>query len=87
MFSKYIGLNIRLAKIFDIYYNVLQIYNNKDIKLFFRNFINISLKLSQSIKKNKKYKLILEKAIIDPKNYLLFIAIINFHPIISISNI
>ena len=48
---------MRLTKIFNLDKNIIQIYNNKNIKFFYKNFINKFLKCSQSIKKLKKYNL------------------------------
>ena len=42
-------LNVRLSEVFNINQDIIQIYNNKDIKLFSQYFINISLKDSQGI--------------------------------------
>lgn len=39
---------------------LFQINNKKDIKLFGQNFINITLKTDQNIRKAKKYYLIIE---------------------------
>ena len=40
------NLVMELAKIFSINQKIIQIYNNKDIKLFDKDFINIILKNS-----------------------------------------
>ena len=69
--------NIRLTRIFNIDPNIIQIYNNKNIKIFYKKFIDIVLKYSQSIKKTKKYNLIFKIIIFDPKSYFSFFTFIN----------
>ena len=49
--------------------------------------MEISLKIGQSIKKTKKYNMILEKTILDSKNYFLFITFANLVLIIGVNMI
>ena len=59
---------MKLVKVFNINHNIVQIYNNKNIKLFSKNFIDVTLKSEQNIEKSKNYDLIFKMAILDPKN-------------------
>lgn len=61
------SLNMWLAKVFDIDQNIVQIYNDKDIKLLYKNLIDIVLKVSKSIRKSKKYDLVLKIVVLSPK--------------------
>ncbi len=59
--------------IFGVDKNVIQVYNDKNIKLFCKNYIDIFLKNDWYISQSKKYYLIFKAVILDPKNCLLFI--------------
>lgn len=63
--------------------NIFQIYDDKNIKFFNKNLIDIIMKTSWSIRKSKEYDLVLEMAISSLKSSFLFIVFSNFHLIIS----
>ena len=44
------GLNVSLPKVFNINQDIIQIYNNKNIKLFSKYLVNISLKDGRGIR-------------------------------------
>lgn len=77
------GLHVRLACVLNIDQNIVQIHNNKDVKLFSKIFINIALKTGRGIRNSKRLDLILKMAVPDTKNSLLFIAFSNFHLIVG----
>lgn len=81
------GFYIQLACIFNINQNTIQIYDGKDIKLFSKYLINITLKTSQSIEKFKMYNLIFKIAIFGSKSGLLFIRFLNFYLVINTGQI
>ena len=60
----------------------MQIYNNKNIKFFYKDLINVSLKHSQNIKNAKKHDLVFKIIISGLKSRFLFIIFINFYFII-----
>ena len=76
-----------LSFIFSIDKNFIQIYNNKNIKLFCQNFIDITLKTCQSVSQPEKYYLILEIIISSQESYFSFIFFINAYLIISIHKV
>ena len=43
-----------LAGIFTIYQNVVEVYKNENIKLFYQNFVDIALKARRGVEKPKK---------------------------------
>lgn len=47
-------LYVWLASVFSIDQDIIQIYNNKDVKLFSKIFIYIALKTGQSIGQSEK---------------------------------
>ena len=59
-------LNVRLSRILNIDQYVIQIYNNKNIKLFSQNLVDVSLEGGRSIREAKKYDLIFEITISSP---------------------
>lgn len=75
---------MELARIFSIDQNIFQIYNNKNIKLFDKDLIDIALKSGRNIKKFEKHDLILKITILSSKNNLLFVVFIDFYLIIDI---
>ena len=92
MFSKSVqnllyNFNIRFVPVFDIDQNIIQIYNNKNIKFFYKNLVNISLKRSQHIRLTKKYDLILLMSILCLENYFVFITFPSFYLIIDICQV
>ncbi len=67
--------------------NVIQIYNNKYIRLFCQNLVDIVLESDWYIGQSKRYYLVLKMAIAGFKDRLLFIAFLDLHPMIGISKI
>ena len=69
--------------VFDIDNNIIQIHNNKNIKFFYEDFINIALKCCWNISQSKRYYLILKMTVSGPKNSFLLIFCTNSHPVIG----
>lgn len=76
-----------LCFIFNIDKDVIKIYNNKDIDLFYQNLINISLKYSYYISKFEKYYLILEVIILDPKNHHPIVIFLDSYSILDVNEV
>lgn len=74
---------LRSAIIFDIDQNIVQMYNGKNVKLFYMNLIDIILEIGWYVGKSKKYDLILELVIPDLKNGFLFITFSNSHQMVG----
>ena len=64
--------------------NIIKVYDNKDIKLFYQNLVDIVLKYGWCIGPAKKHYLILEIAVMGLESHLLFIAFFDFHIMIRI---
>ena len=77
------SLDMAFFLIFSIDENIILIYNDKNIKLFCKNLVNIALKICQNVDQSKKYYLILKMAVSNPENFVLLIFFVNFHPMIS----
>ena len=68
-----------LASIFGINHNVISVHNDKNIKFFYQNFVNIALEAGEGIKKNKKYNFVLEIAVLRLKGSFPLITPLNSH--------
>ncbi len=64
--------------------NVIEIYNNANIKLFYQNLIDVALKHGWCISQAKKHYLVLKVAVMSPEGRLSFIAFWDSHLIIGI---
>lgn len=80
VYSLYIGL----VKVFSIDQDIFHINDDKNVKLFSKDFIYIILEASQSIRESKRHDLILEVTILGLEGSFPFVAFSNFHSIISI---
>ena len=80
-------LDVAFSFIFGIDKDIIQIYNNEDIKFFYKNLIDVALECCWSVGQFKKHYLILEVAISGPKSGLSFISFANSHPVIGIGEV
>ena len=71
------------ALIFGIDENIIQIHNNENIELFYKDLIDIALECCQSIGQSKKHYLIFEVAVSDPENSFPLIFFANSYPVIG----
>ena len=72
------------ASIFGLDQNIIKVNNDKNVNFFYSDFFDIALKLGKSVKKSKKYKLILKIAILHLKNSFSFFTFSYSYFIISI---
>ena len=68
--------------IFGVDDDIIQIYNNKDIKLFRKDLIDVALECCRSISQSKKHHLIFEMTVSGPESSLSLISFANSHPVI-----
>ncbi len=71
--------------VFGVDNNVIEIYNNKNVKFFYQDLIDIVLKCGWYVGQVKRYYLVLEVAIPGPKGCLLFMAFSDPHLMIGIN--
>ena len=71
------------ALILDVDENIIQIHNDKDIKLFREDLIDIALEYCRSVGQSKRHHLIFEVAISGSESSLLLISFANSHPVIG----
>ncbi len=64
--------------------NVVKIHNNKDVKFFYQDLIDIVLKCGYCISQAKRHDLVPEMTIPDPEGRFQFIAFSDPHPMIGI---
>ena len=67
--------------------DIVQIYNDEDIKLFSKDFIDIALKTGRSIGESKKHDLVLEIVVPGTKSSLPFVTFSNPHLMVSTGQI
>ena len=81
------GLNMRMSQIFSVDQYIIKIYNNKNIKLFSQNLVDIFLENDRSIKEAKGYDLIFKMRVLDQKISLLLITFTNPYLIIGVHQV
>lgn len=80
-------LHMRPTRVFSIDQNIIQIHDDKNVKLFGKNFINIALEASWSIWKIERLNLVLKITIWGPENSFLFFAFSNSHLLVGTSQV
>ena len=80
-------LDVAFSFIFGVNEDIIQIYNDKNIKFFHKDFINIALEYCQINGYFKKYYLILEVNVSGPESSLLLISFANSHLVVGIYEI
>lgn len=63
--------------------DIIQLYHHKDVKLFGKDLIDISLKAGQDIRQPKRYYLVFEVPISSLKDGFLFINFLNSYLIVN----
>ena len=72
-----------LAWVFSKDKNIIQINNDKNIKLFDQNLIDVTLEAGWCVRKPKKYYLVLKVAVSNPEDRLPFIALFYLYSMVS----
>lgn len=76
-----------ISIIINVSENVVQIYNDKDVVLFGKDLIDISLEACWCIFQSKKQYLIFKIAISSPKHHILFVRLPDSYLMICIGNV
>ena len=76
-----------LAKVLGINQDIIQIYHNKNIKLFSKNLVDIALKTSECIEKAKGHHLVFKITISGAESHLPLVTFSNSYLIIGTSEI
>ena len=76
-------LDVAFALIFDVDEDIIQIHNNKDIKFFRKDLIDVALECCRSVGQSKKHYLIFEVAVSGPKSSFSLIFFANSHLVIG----
>ena len=77
------GIDVRLAWIFGIDEDVIEVNSDKDIEFLSQNLVNIALKAGRYFEQPKRHYLILKVAVSSLKSRLLFVALFYSHLIVS----
>ena len=78
------GFYVIMANVFSINQNVIEIYNIKNIKFFYQNFVDVALKANVDIWKTKIHDLVFEIAVPYLENCFLLVTFPNSHLIIYV---
>ena len=81
------NIDVALRLVLGIDENIISINDDKNIKLFGQDLIDITLKAGQYVEEPKMHYLVLEVAISSPEGRFLFIVLVYPHPMISTSEI
>ena len=73
-----------LSSVFDVNQNVIKVYNNKNIKFFYQDFVDIALEACGSIVKIEKYDLVIKIAVPQLQDCFLLVIFSNSHSMICI---
>ena len=76
-----------LARVFGIYKDVIQIHDNKEIKFFGSDLIDVAQKAGRSVAESERHDLVLEMTVSGPEGCLPFLNFSNPYPIIGICQI
>ena len=76
-------LDVVFFLVFGVDEDIIQIHNNKDIKFFRKDLIDIALEGYQSAGQSKRYYLILEVTVSGPESSFLFISFANSHLVVG----
>ncbi len=71
--------------VFDVDEDIIKIYYNKNVKLFYQDLVDVALESGRCISPSKRYYLVLKVAIVGSESCFPFIAFSDSHLIISIS--
>ena len=77
------GIDVSLAWVLDIDEDIIYINNDKIIKLFGQDLIDISLETGRCIKKSKRHYLVLKMAVLSPKDCFSFIVLFYTYLMVS----
>ena len=72
-----------MALILGVDEDIIQIHNDKDIKFFRKNLINVALECCRNVGQPKRHYLILKVVVSDPESSLSLISFTNSYPVIG----
>ena len=81
------SFHVILAGVFEVNQNVIKVYNEKNIKYFYQNFVDVTLKAGRNIKKIEKYNIVLKILISCLESYFLLVILSNSYLINNICQI
>ena len=80
-------LDVAFSLVFGIDEDIIKIHNDKDIKFFCKDLIDVALECYQSVSQSKKHHLILKMVVSSPESSLLLISFANSYPVIGIGDV
>ena len=76
-----------LARVLGIEQNIIQVDNDKDVQFFGKDFVNVTLEASWSVREAKRHDLIFKVALPRTEYYFPLVTLLNSHSMISTSEI
>lgn len=76
-----------MIRFISIDHNFIKIYNDKNIRLFYQNLVDIVLETSRSIEQAKQRDLIFKIALSGTEHCFSFIFILNLHLMINVDQV
>ncbi len=81
------GLYLLFTLVLSIDEDVIEVHYYKNVKLFYQDLVDVTLKRSRYVGQSKRHDLIFEMTITGPEGRFLFITFLNPHLIVGISQI
>ena len=81
------GFYDSLAGVFALNQNVIEVHNDKNIKFFCKNFIDVALEAAGGVKKTKRHDLVLKMAVPRSDGCFLLVTLPNSYSIICICQV
>lgn len=70
--------------VFNINDDIIKVCNNKDVKFFYHNLVDVALESGQCVVQSKRHHLVLEVVIAGPEGYFPFITFSDPHLMVGI---
>ena len=81
------SFHVTLTSIFGINQDVIEVYNNKNIKFFRQDFVNIALEAGGGVKRTKRHNLVLEIVVPYLKNCFPLVTLLDTHLMICVYSV
>ncbi len=78
------GLHVFFAFVFGIDEDVIEVHYHENVDFLYQDLIDIALEHGRCVGQSKRHYLVLEMAIVGPKNRLSFIAFFDPHAMVGI---
>ena len=81
------SFHVTLSGVFGINQDVIKVYNDKNIKFFCKNLVDVSLEAGGGVGNTERHNLILKMAVTYSEGYFPFVILSNSHSLICIHQV